>query len=197
MIELPQQRAAAALTGTAVAEWTVNRRIAERTGNTHAWHVPHGTYRCAGDDRWIVISVRDETAWRALAGIAGLPAMSLPARQRARAAIDEAIERWAIGQDAVALADTLRSRGIEAQPVRGALDLVDDPHIVARGFIELIEHPLHGARPYAGPPWRIDGVPVDPHRPAPCLGEHTDEVLAEIGYTPDDIAALRAQEALT
>lgn len=196
-IELPQQRAAAALTGTAVAEWTASRRIAERAGNAHAWHVPHGTYRCAGDDRWIAISVRDETGWRALAEIAGLPPMDLSARQRARASIDEAIERWTIGQDADVLAGALCARGIEAQPIRGALDLVRDPHIAARGFIESIDHPLHGARPYAGPPWRIAGVAIDPHRPAPRLGEHTDEVLGEIGYTPDDIAALRAEEALT
>lgn len=196
VIELPQQRAAAALTGTAVAEWTLDKRLAGRLGNAHPWFVPHGVYRCAGPDRWIAISVREDAAFAALARLAGLPVMDLAARQAARDAIDAALERWTAEQDAEALGRMLRAHGVEATPVRSAPELARDPHLESRGFVEQIDHPLHGRRPYAGPPWRIGGVAVEPHRPAPRLGEHTDGVLAELGYAPEAVAALRRDGAL-
>jgi benzylsuccinate CoA-transferase BbsF subunit len=197
IVEVPQQRAAAALTGAATAEWSLGGRAAGRLGNAHRWFVPHGVYRCAGADRWAAISVRDEAAFAALARLAGLPAMDLAARQAARGEIDAALERWTSAQDAGAVTARLRAAGVEATAVRSAMDVARDPHVEARGFVEPIEHPSHGRRPYAGPPWRIEGAPVEPHRPAPRLGEHTEAVLAELGYSPDAIAELARSGALS
>jgi benzylsuccinate CoA-transferase BbsF subunit len=195
-VELPQQQAAAALTGIAVTAWTVNRRLMGRLGNGHPWWVPHGIYRAAGEDRWLAVVVRDDTAWALLAPLLGLPAMTHAERRARRGEIDAALGRFAASRDADAAAQELQALGLEAQAVRTALDLAADPHLAARGFIETIDHPTIGARPYAGPPWRITGAETEPHRPAPRLGEHTEEVLAELGYDGAAIVALRAEGAL-
>ena len=71
-------------------------------------------------------------------------------------------------------------------------DLRDDPQIAARQIIVEGEHPVAGAFTYVGEPVIVDGGPYRVRRPAPGLGEHTDEVLADLGRSAADIAALRA-----
>jgi benzylsuccinate CoA-transferase BbsF subunit len=196
MIELPQQQAATALTGTALAEWSVEGRIAGRAGNAHPWFVPHGLYRCAGDDRWVAIVVRDDAAWARLAPLVGLTAMPGGERRDRRREIDAAVARFTGAEDANALAPRLRALGIEAYPLRTALDLAQDSHVATRGFVETIGHRVLGSRPYAGPPWRLGGVATADHAPAPCLGEHTEEILAELGYVRSEVERLREEGAL-
>lgn len=196
LVEVPQQQAAAALIGPTLAEWTLSKRLSDRMGNAHPWLVPHNIYRCAGEDWWIAVVVRDDPAWTRLAPLVGLPSMDGAERRAIRVSIDAAIERWTAARPVEEVAAELRRRVIEAYPVRRALDLAVDTHLAARGFIETIDDPERGARPYPGPPWRLPGAPVAPHRPAPRLGEHTEEVLGALGYSPDEISRLHAEGAL-
>lgn len=196
MVELPQQQAAAALTGIALAEWSVNKRVLGRSGNAHPWFVPHGVYRCAGDDRWIAIAVRDDAQWAPLGPLLGLPPLAHAERQARRHDIDRAIAHFTASRDADGLARDLRARGVEAYPVRSALDLARDPHLAARGFVEAIDHPVLGRLRYPGPPWRIDGAETAAHEPAPCLGQHTRAILAELGYLGAEVTRLTEEGAL-
>jgi benzylsuccinate CoA-transferase BbsF subunit len=196
LIEVPQQQAAAALTGIAVVQWTLTGRESGRAGNAHPWFVPHGVYRCAGDDHWVAVVVRDDAAWTRLAPLLGLGPMTHAARCARRDEIDAALGRFAAAEDRDALARRLQALGIEAYPVRTALELARDAHLAARRFIEPIDHPTLGPRAYAGPPWRLAGIDTAPHTPAPRLGEHTEGVLAALGYTPAEIAQLRTEGAL-
>ena len=72
-------------------------------------------------------------------------------------------------------------------------ELRDDPQISARQIIVEGEHPAAGAFTYVGEPVIVDGTPYRLRRPAPALGEHTDELLGELGRTAEDIATLRAE----
>ena len=195
-IEVPQQQAAAALTGIAVAEWSLNERVTGRLGNAHPWFVPHGIYRAAGDDRWIAIVVRDEAGWARLAPLIGLPGMGHPERRRRRAEIDATLETWTARQEAETLSRQLQTLGVEAYPVRTALELARDPHLGARGFVETVPHPTLGPLRYAGPPWRVTPAETTPHLPAPRLGEHTEAILGELGYGRAEMDALCAEGVL-
>lgn len=196
MVEVPQQQAAASLTGIVAASFTLNKRLPERLGNGHPWFVPHDVYRCQGDDRWIAIVVRDDPGWVRLAPLVGLGPMDHATRRACRREIDEAVARLAGAHDADALARRLQASGIEAYAVRTALDLARDPHVAARGFIEPVEHPALGPRPYTGPPWRLTNVRTEPHRAAPRLGEHTEAVLVDLGYEREEIDTMREEGAL-
>ena len=91
----------------------------------------------------------------------------------------------------------LQALGLAAFPTLSSRDIVDDPHLNARGFIERLVHPEVGVRPHTGIPWRFDRRPNGVRRPAPCLGEHTDEVLRELLDLDDArIADLRRGGAL-
>ena len=75
-------------------------------------------------------------------------------------------------------------------------DLFTDPAIAERGFFIEVEHPTLGQFTMPGRPFVMSASPWSLRRPAPLLGQHTDEALAEIGYPPERIAALRAAGAL-
>ncbi len=86
---------------------------------------------------------------------------------------------------------------LEAQRVPCGLvvapaDLYQDPHAVATGMLIESEHPVVGRLREPRPPARFTGEPAAPGGPAPRLGEHSDAILAELGYEPAAIEALRA-----
>ncbi len=85
---------------------------------------------------------------------------------------------------------------IASGPIYTVADILADRHYQERGFWEEIDHPAAGRLRYTGRPFRAPGEPSRPRRPAPLLGEHTDEVLKEFGYDAKAIAGLRQKRVL-
>jgi crotonobetainyl-CoA:carnitine CoA-transferase CaiB-like acyl-CoA transferase len=166
----------------------------EPRGNRSECHAPHGAYRCAGDDAWISIAVRDDDEWRRLCTIvpslAVMAGLDLPERHARHRAIDGALSGWARSRQAQATADELMRAGIAAAALATSRDLVESPHLRARGFWD-----TDGTGVLPGLPWRASfGRTVGP---APGLGADTETVLADVlGLSPAEIAALRAAGAL-
>jgi crotonobetainyl-CoA:carnitine CoA-transferase CaiB-like acyl-CoA transferase len=79
---------------------------------------------------------------------------------------------------------------------QGALALLDDDHLMQRTILLEGDHPKAGPFTYVGEPVVVDGAPYQLRRPAPGLGDHTDEILAELGYDPDRIASLRRESVI-
>ena len=86
--------------------------------------------------------------------------------------------------------------GVPSAAVRSAEEFFDDPQVEAMAMSQVVRHPQLGALRMAGVPWRFSRSPASIRRPAPALGEHTDEVLAELGYGGERIAALRTSGAI-
>ena len=77
-------------------------------------------------------------------------------------------------------------------PVKDRDAALADPQVIHNGIIQTHVHPTAGTIRIAGPPARMSDTPTAVRRHVPGFGEHTGEVLAELGLTADDIAALRA-----
>ncbi|MCV7057767.1 CaiB/BaiF CoA transferase family protein [Mycolicibacterium gilvum] len=86
--------------------------------------------------------------------------------------------------------DTARMYDIPLCPANSKTDTLTDAHLAAREIVHHSQHPVAGPYTSTGWPAPVSGQPFDITRPAPALGEHTNEVLAEIGYSADDVAAL-------
>lgn len=101
-------------------------------------------------------------------------------------------------EDADTLAANLQSQGIPAYPVRDGRDLVEhDPQLAAGGFYVELDHPLAGRVKHEGVVARLHDTPGGVRTPAPLLGQHTDELLAELlALTPDDLTALHEEGVL-
>jgi crotonobetainyl-CoA:carnitine CoA-transferase CaiB-like acyl-CoA transferase len=89
--------------------------------------------------------------------------------------------------------DIARMYDIPLCPANSKTDTLTDPHLMAREILHHSEHPVAGPYTSTGWPAPVSGQPFDISRPAPALGEHTTEVLAEIGYSAQDVAELHAR----
>ena len=175
----------------------------ERMGNRDLHMAPHGCYRCLGPDAWVSIACRDDAQWQSMSALID-PALSadprfatLLARKQNERELDALITKWTTEQDRWVITRQLQAIGIAAFPSQSCRDLIDDPHLNARGFIERLAHPEVGARPHAGIPWRLRVRSNGVQRPAPCIGVDTDTALQEVaGYSESKIASLRAAGVL-
>ncbi|MFM8356891.1 MAG: CaiB/BaiF CoA transferase family protein, partial [Gammaproteobacteria bacterium] len=174
-----------------------------RIGNRHASLAPHGCYRCLTADEWVTIACRSDAEWTRLAALIDPALVGDPRFQSAsdrkmhEDALDELISAWTAERGRWLVTRELQACGIPAFPSLSTRDVVDDPHLNARGFIERLTHPEVGARPHTGIPWRFSARPNGLRAPAPCIGADTDRVLAEVlGYDATHIATLRAASIL-
>ena len=163
-------------------------------GNISQRYAPHGAYRCAGDDRWISLAVRDDAEWRRLCTI--VPALKpstqlgLADRLEQRHVIDDALSGWARLQDAPRAENELLQAGISAAVLATSVDLARSRHLQERAFWR-----AHGTGVLPELPWQASFGRVVGH--APGLGADTENVLSGLlGISADRIAALRRSGAL-
>ena len=174
-----------------------------RIGNRDPAMAPHGCFPCRGEDEWVAIACTDDADWRALAACVD-PALaadarfhSLAGRKASEDDLEARVADWTRQRDRWEVTARLQSAGIAAFPTFTCRDIVEDPHLNQRGYIERLTHPEVGARAHTGIPWRLARRPNGVRRPAPCLGADTDELLREVlGCDEAEIAALRAAEVL-
>lgn len=82
------------------------------------------------------------------------------------------------------------------QPVQDPMEVVEDPQALANNYFLKVDHPDWGNLKVAGFPWDFSETPASWRRRAPHFGEHTDEVLRELGYSQDEIRTLREQKVI-
>ena len=82
--------------------------------------------------------------------------------------------------------------GVPAGPLYFIEELFDHPQTVENGLQVHLEHPLLGGMKLVGPPFQMSGTPLAAQFPSPMLGEHNDDVFAEAGLSPEEVAELRA-----
>ncbi len=186
-IDLGQTLTAAALTNTAVIEYTINGDIQQRNGDYHRFFAPHNVYPCSGDDQWCAISVENDQEFAALATTIGQPELTHDARFATNAAriqnrkeLDELIGRWTEQYDHYEIMRRLQSAGVAAGAVLTTGEFVEDEHVKARGYMESFDHPVVGEKLYPGVPFKMSLTPGYIHRPAPCLGADTEYILKNL-----------------
>ncbi|HJW68251.1 MAG TPA: CoA transferase, partial [Candidatus Binatia bacterium] len=203
LIDLAQQETVASLLGPVLLDRAVHGDSSTPFGNgsQEGPGAPHGVYACAGDDRWIAISVFDDDGWRGLARVAGDPSWASDGRFATRAGraahaaeLDALVAAWTRELEADDLMERLQAAGVAAGRVANAADLcARDPQLAARGHFVDVPTPEGGTVRLDGPAFLLSDTPARVRGPGPLLGEHTDEVLHDVlGLDANEIAALRA-----
>ena len=159
---------------------------------------PHNAYRTqgGGHNDWCVIACFSDQEWQNLVSVMGSPAWAtdarfttLQGRIQHQEELDQGIERWTQTLEKYALTEQCQAAGVRAMAVQSAEDRVEhDPQLRARGFYTELDHPLLGRYKIQGLPFKLSQSPAEISRPAPLIGQHTREVLAEIlGFSLQDI----------
>ena len=164
-----------------VLDCAATGRQARRLGQGSPWLHPHGVFACAGEERYLAVAAETDAERAALAELLG----------------EEALAAWCRRQDAFEAARQLRAAGVPAHAVLRPSDLYEDAQLKARGFFVTLDHPVMGPTPYDGPATLFSRTPQRLRSPAPCLGQHNDEVLTKLlGLSAAEVDELRAAGAL-
>ena len=164
-----------------ILDYAANGRLAQRLGQGSPSLDPHGVFPCTGEQRYVAVGVETAVERQALAAL-------LDGRD---------LGDWCGERDAFDAATELRRFGVPAYVVMRPSDLYEDPQLAHRGFFETLEHPVMGPTPYDGPATIYSRTPQRLRSPAPCLGQHNDEVLRDcLGMDADEIERLRGTGAL-
>jgi formyl-CoA transferase len=167
-----------------------------KCGSSHESLCPYQAFEAA--DGPIMIGVANDNLWRKFCAVAGLSAVVDDPKFRTNA--DRVANRKetvnhvqsAIAQHAVAQwNDALAGAGVPCAPINSIAQLLDHPHTRASGIIVEYEHQIAGRLNGVGHPVLIDGTERHAGLPPPMLGQHTDDVLGEIGLSSETIGELR------
>ncbi len=173
--------------------------IPERTGNRSTSNAPRNTYRTR-DGRWVAVSTSAQPIAERVLRLVGRPELTREpwfatghGRVRHVEELDEAVGSWIAERDAdEVIAEFARAQAAIA-PVYDMSDIADDPQYAALGtFIELPDEEL-GTVTMQNVMFRLSESPGEIRWPGPPLGRHTDEILADLSYGPEEIGMLREQ----
>src|SRR5207247_2392558 len=150
------------------------------------------------------IAGANDRLWKRLAIALGLDWMTTDPRfgtnverVKHRAELEQTVGDAIAGHDREVLLKRLDEAGVPATPVNTVDQVLNDPQTATRSVIRRMNHPALGDIPVVGMPIAFSGIDPGIRRHAPRRGEHTDEVLAEIGYSEAEIAALRGGKVVT
>lgn len=171
----------------------------ERYGNRHPQFVPHGCFRCAGEDNWIVIAATDEHMWQRLALLIGRPDWageasleSTEARRAIEDEIEKGIQAWALNRDPDQAMSDLQGVRVAAGVARLPIDLLKDRHLRSRSFLQEIDRAFIGLHPQPSMPIREGAGPYPIRSAAPTLGQHNTEILSGLlGLSAAELAQLQ------
>ena len=173
-------------------------------GNRSSRGAPWGVYQCSGEERWCVITVRDDTDWANLRTALGAPAWAADSKYDTAAGrladqdeLDRHVSDWTATRTDREVMEALQAHGVPAGMMLYSSDMPTDPHLVARGYPQTVEQPGVGEMLLEGPAFHATGMPEPIVAPAPGLGEHTREIATSLlGLSDDDIDKLIADGAL-
>jgi benzylsuccinate CoA-transferase BbsF subunit len=204
-IDLAQIEGTAAVLGTTYLETSVNGDDPQPKGNHYAAAAPHGCYRCQGEDRWCVISARDDDEWRAFCRVIGRAELvsdarfvNLQARLNNRAELDGIVQQWTEARPAEEVMVQCQSGGVPAGVVQTGADLLQDVQLRHRNYFSPFADSLIGPFEIPRSGFLFRGVNEEPLRLPNRLGADNDPILSELlGYDRATIEQWRQEEILT
>jgi len=160
-------------------------------------------YKCS-DGKWVrLVMVQGDRYWPAFCEAVGISELEKDSR------FSDQLARIQHGEELIHILDQVfvtkpraewmklfAERDLHCTPIQELAELVDDPQIIANDYIMAFDHPTYGRQKMVGFPYKFSETPAALKCPCPEFGQHTEEVLLELGYTWDNIADLKKEEVI-
>ena len=173
----------------------------ERHGSAHPNIVPYQAFETA--DGNVMVTVGNDSLWQKFAVALGLDEMAADPKYRTnekraehRDELTERLSKVFRKKTTDEWLEVLDESGVPAAPIQSVADVVADPHAAARDMFVKLQHPTAGEITVTGIPVKFSQTPGEITTPPPTLGQHSEEVLKELGYGPGEIAELREQNII-
>lgn len=189
------------LTHVAGAYWATGERP-KKLGNAHATIVPYQPFQAS--DKYVMVAVGSDRLWQRFCDALEVqdtlgkdPRFTVnPDRLRNRTILIPMIEEIFRQRSADEWLARLKAADIPCGPINEVDEALHDPQVIARDMIVTLDHPAAGEIHSIGNPVHLGDTPATYRLPPPTLGQHTEEVLAEVGYGAGDVARLREAGAI-
>jgi len=172
-----------------------------RMGGKHPTIVPYQAIKTK--DSWVVVAVGSEEIWVRFCKAIGREDLrddsrfqANPQRVKNREALEEIIEPIFIERTTEEWLQILNKHDVPAAPVNDIEAVFQIPQLEARDMLKIIKHPTLGGLKAIGIPMKFEKTPCSIQRPPPLLGEHTEEILKELGYSAEDISTLKREDVI-
>ncbi len=206
-VEVSQAECVTSTIPEIILDYTANKNIPKRIGNSHPEISPHGCYPCKGKDKWITIATQSEDEWGLLANLL-FPEItnntkfdSNASRIINRKELDELISTRTKEWDSLELMEILQRQGVAAGAVLNGKELLFNKHLFERNFFEIVPHQPESQipeLPYPGKPWKMSGPSQGKMVAAPSFGQHNETILKNyLGLSNKSFQQLREQGAIS
>ena len=183
------------------ARWLIDGEIPPQAGNDHPTGIPTGVFTTA--DGHINIAASGQTMYRRLCTALGAPELvddprfkTIHDRSKNRKQLNAELDRVLVKKTSAEWIEALNTAGVPSGPIYDVRQVFEDPQIRHLGMAQTVRHPERGEMKVQGLPAVLSRTPGAIRRPAPTHGQHTDEILRELGYTPEEITGLRKDGAV-
>jgi crotonobetainyl-CoA:carnitine CoA-transferase CaiB-like acyl-CoA transferase len=192
--------------GLSLAVWEATEhfytgRVTQPTGSAHRLSAPYQAFRAR--DGYITVAADSERHWPVFCRALGLEGLiddprfhSNEVRLQNLADLVPLIEARTVTHDSAHWLEEFERLGIASGPINSIPEALSDPQTLERGMVVELDHPRAGRIRALGPPVKLSATPAAVERAAPILGQHTEEVLAELGMEPAAFQELRDRKAI-
>lgn len=176
-------------------------RNPERLGSSHSTIAPYQAF--SARDGYFVVGVGNDEQWRDFCKALDLRELmdkpefrTNPTRVKNKVKLETILQRTFSKKKVAYWLSMLQKAGVPSGPVNGLSDVFRDPQVLERKMLQTVQHPKVGSVSVVGVPVKLSKTPGGIVKPPPMLGEHTEQILVELGYTMKSIAELRSRGAI-
>lgn len=180
------------------SRWLIDGEVAVQAGNYHPTSIPTGVYKAR--DGYMNIAVFGSKIWERFCDILGAPEWvtddrykDKPARSVNRDSLNAEINRRLAAQDRSYWIERLNAGGVACGHINNLQEVFEEPQIQHLGMVHDVVSQHQGAQRLVGQPVQLERTPSTIARAAPRRGEHTEEILAELGLKPEQLADLKSK----
>ncbi|MBK6648276.1 MAG: CoA transferase [Betaproteobacteria bacterium] len=180
------------------SRWLIDGEVAVQAGNYHPTSIPTGVYKAR--DGYMNIAVFGSKIWERFCDILGAPEWvtddrykDKPARSVNRDSLNAEINRRLAAQDRSYWIERLNAGGVACGHINNLQEVFEEPQIQHLGMVHDVVSQHQGAQRLVGQPVQLERTPSTIARAAPRRGEHTEEILTELGLKPEQLAELKSK----